>query len=91
MLIYHAPVLDVREMLLTNHHLCTRFCSTGWHVVCLKMCKCRLWLLQVVCRSLPFACNLVTLHNLTHMARLGREIRVRLSACLGSRNEEGYL
>lgn len=32
---------------------------------------------QVVCRSLPFACSLVTLHNLTYMARLGREIRVR--------------
>ena len=33
---------------------------------------------QVVCRSLPFACSLVTLHNLTYMARLGREIRVRI-------------
>lgn len=33
---------------------------------------------QVVCRSLPFACNLVTLHNLTYMARLGREVRVWL-------------
>jgi queuine/archaeosine tRNA-ribosyltransferase len=31
---------------------------------------------QVVCRALPFACSLVSLHNLTYMARLGQEIRV---------------
>lgn len=41
------------------------------------MCSQRLAvLLQVVCRALPFACSLVTLHNLTYMARLGRDIRV---------------
>jgi queuine tRNA-ribosyltransferase len=35
----------------------------------------RAYLHTVVCRALPFACSLVSLHNLTYMARLGQEIR----------------
>jgi hypothetical protein len=49
----------------------TSFVSHEVHVP-----KCGGGMAQVVCRALPFACSLVSLHNLTYMARLGREIRV---------------
>lgn len=35
----------------------------------------RAYLHTVVCRQLPFACSLVSMHNLAHLARLGRDIR----------------
>lgn len=35
----------------------------------------RAYLHSVVCRKLPFACALISIHNLTYLARLGFEIR----------------